>query len=124
MILFKGMSRVMPIALSPMLLLVVSCNKGSRDMDTGNQLALRLWEKEEAVVKQAVAGKPYDHQELIRALDFLSATTGIPSRDEGTFVGRMPNSNLPDDLVKWQKWYSINKQRLLVDPNGKVIVSR
>jgi hypothetical protein len=81
------------------------------------------WLHHESVLVRILEGHKFDQEEFVRAIQFFEETTGIPSRDSKTFVGRVPNKLLAEDLERWRAWYAENKGSLFVDPStGRVLV--
>lgn len=74
-----------------------------------------LWKAHEDVLVGVLQGRKFSEQEFVTAVDFFARTTGIPSNDSGTYVGRIPNANLPSDLERWREWYAENAALLYLD---------
>jgi hypothetical protein len=81
------------------------------------------WLQHERVLVRILDGHKFDQKEFVDAIRFFEETTGIPSRDSKTYVGRVPNKQLAEDLDRWRAWYAANKGSLFVDPStGRVLV--
>ena len=82
-----------------------------------------IWSGHEHVVVEAIQGHQYREHELIEAVEFFEATTGIKAPDaldeQGTVV--VPTKAMPGALAKWRQWYSENRDRLRVDTATKKI---
>lgn len=92
--------------------------------------ATGIWNNAIAVVDSATAfwtskdgPAPYTVEELVRAVEFLEALTGI----RGTTIGRfgvIPDESLVKLSAEWKEWYKENGDRLRFDdPSNRVIVT-
>lgn len=87
--------------------------------------AQAAWSANERILEDIIAGKTFNQDEFVRAVDFFGELTGIQSQDEGTDIGRVPNEHLREDLDRWRAWYAANAPRLRWDAGtGRVMVER
>ena len=86
--------------------------------------ARKIWKHHEQVIVRITEEKEFDQGEFVDAVEFFEETTGIPSRDRFTDIGRLPNENLREDLERWAAWYAENQANLRWDPKAKKVLVR
>ncbi len=75
-----------------------------------------MWMKHEQVLVRILDGRKFYQHKFVAAVEFFEHTTGIPARDDMTFVGRLPTQDLAVDLQRWREWYEDHKDLLYLDP--------
>lgn len=88
---------------------------GAGAMDSTTE-AHRIWNVHERTLTDIRNGHEFTESDFTAAVDFFVRTTGIPSHDSGTYVGRIPNDQLVGDLERWRAWYVENEPFLRWDP--------
>jgi hypothetical protein len=126
-----GDLRIVPLAVVAGVLLVAafSCARGERAVSStprpihANSEAKQRWKSQEEVVVNILQGRPFNEKEFVAAVDFFQQTTGLPSHDSGTYIGRIPNEQLQKDLEGWRDWYRQNEAFLYWNPaTGRIEV--
>jgi hypothetical protein len=82
---------------------------------------VRVWEKQEKIMEDALAGRPYSIEEFGAACDFFTRLTGIEIRGNGSFFGWLPNEETAIDFKRVEEWYAANRDRLYWDEASKSV---
>ena len=86
----------------------LACDSTSGPSMESREEARRIWREHIAVMRQIAAGGAFDQERFAEVVDYLETTTGIPSRHDGTFVGKLPTEHLEKDLERWEAWFADN----------------
>jgi len=79
-----------------------------------SQQAREIWQRNEAVVVQAIQGHQED-DEFERAVAFFTDVTGIEIDVNIYTLGMLPGPRAEKDLQRIRTWYAANKDRLFFD---------
>ena len=82
----------------------------------------KAWNRNLATLQRITAGKTFDQQEYVSAVEFFERITGLNADDNKSFVGRLPNENLKSDLERWQEWFSKKADQLEWDPETNTVI--
>lgn len=74
----------------------------------------------DSVLTGQYRGKKYPLEKLQATIDFLESLTGIPSKADGTDIGRIEVEQ--EDVTNWKNWYIDNKQKLFWNIKEKRIM--
>jgi hypothetical protein len=88
------------------------CTREREATNAARNEAVRVWQAQREVLQRVAKGDSFDPQAFSAAVQFFESTTGIPSHDDKTFVGRFPTAKLQADLQSWDAWF-VEKRSLL-----------
>lgn len=75
-----------------------------------------MWAQHESVLAGAIAGQPWDSDQLLEACIFFEDVTGIEvSVNLSSYAGPIPLAGAAEDLQKIREWYGENAGRMYFD---------
>lgn len=116
------------VTLLSALVVVASCahrrETPSHDPSIAHRDVERVWMKNEHILVRILNGRKFYQHKFVAAVDFFERVTGMPGREDMTFVGRIPTKDLAADLQRWRDWYQAHKEFLYLDSQTGAIVLR
>lgn len=112
-----------------LLLVLVSCDHAEKNSLKAKEGLTKInveaiFQQHFATLDSVLAGQYHDRryplERLQAAIDFMESLTGVPSKAEGTDIGRIEVKQ--DDVDNWKNWYDQNKQKLFWSEKEKRVV--
>jgi hypothetical protein len=82
---------------------------------------VKIWRKQERIVQDALAGRPYSIEAFGKACDFFTRLTGIEIRGNGSYFDWLPTQETAIDFRRVEDWYAVNRGRLYWDEASKSV---
>jgi hypothetical protein len=86
--------------------------------------AEQAWRENEAIIRNALAGKTHSTEKFGSACEFFEKLTGIVIRGNGSFFGWLPNQDTATDFERVEEWYATHQKLLYWDEGSKSVKVR
>lgn len=119
---------VLPAAVMAIAALLSGCSAPRKPyacvIDTSTSVvAAEIWDCNREIMVRVVKGRKFTLREFTRASEFFETLTGIPADVRQGSDGKLPGSDLADDLARWDAWYDEHGDRLVWDPTASRITT-